>query len=85
MQGDRRSCRPSSRSATRMAGTEETKATGVDRTSTLDAEGQIWYKDAEEADHCGSFRRRGLWAGATRQPCFPVVSSLSQICSVCSG
>lgn len=90
MQGDRRACRPSSRSVTRMAGTEGTEATGVDGdsssgASTLDAEGQSWYKDAEEADRQGSFRRTGLWTGATRQPCFPVVFSLGQIHSVCSS
>lgn len=58
MQGDRRVCRPSSRSVTRMAGTEGTEATGLDGysnsgASTPDAEGQTWHKDAEEADHHG--------------------------------
>lgn len=81
MRGDRKARRPSSRSVTRMPGTEGTEATGVDGDSSSGAS----TPDAEEADHSGPFRRRGLWAGATRQPCFPMVSSLSQIHPVCSG
>lgn len=60
IQGDRRACRPNSRSVTRMAGTEGTEATGVDRNSSsgasrLGAEGQTWYKDADlsEGEDCG--------------------------------
>lgn len=46
MQGDRRACRPSSRSVTRMPGTEGTEATGVDGNSSSGAS----TLDAEEAD-----------------------------------